>query len=186
MSSFNITDLPLDGLKLINRKQLGDQRGFLSRLFCAEELAMVGWIKSIAQINHTYTAKKGTIRGMHFQTPPNSEMKLISCLRGEIFDVAVDVRSYSETFLHWHGEYLSADNRKALLIPEGFAHGFQTMTDDVELVYCHSAAYCPESEAGLHPFDLRLGISWALPITELSERDKHHPLITTNFKGVIL
>lgn len=186
MSSFNITDLPLDGLKLINRKQLGDQRGFLTRLFCAEELAMVGWTKSIAQINHTYTAKKGTIRGMHFQTPPNSEMKLISCLRGEIFDVAVDVRSYSETFLHWHGEYLSADNRKALLIPEGFAHGFQTITDDVELVYCHSAAYCPESEAGLHPFDLRLGISWALPITELSERDKHHPLITTNFKGVIL
>lgn len=186
MSSFNVTDLPLDGLKLINRKHLGDQRGFLSRLFCDQELAVVGWFKPIAQINHTYTAKKGTIRGMHFQIPPNSEMKLVSCLRGEIFDVAVDVRSDSATFLHWHGEYLSAENRNALLIPEGFAHGFQAMTDDVEMVYCHSAAYCRESEAGLNPLDLQLGISWALPVTELSERDKHHPLITTNFKGVIL
>jgi dTDP-4-dehydrorhamnose 3,5-epimerase len=103
MSSFNVTDLPLDGLKLINRKHLGDQRGFLSRLFCDQELAAVGWSKPIAQINHTYTDKKGTIRGMHFQTPPNSEMKLVSCLRGEIFDVAVDVRLDSATFLHWHG-----------------------------------------------------------------------------------
>jgi dTDP-4-dehydrorhamnose 3,5-epimerase len=113
-------------------------------------------------------------------------MKLVSCLRGEIFDVAVDVRSDSATFLHWYGEYLSAENRKALLIPEGFAHGFQAMTDDVEMVYCHSVAYCPESEAGLNPLDLQLGISWALPVKELSERDKHHPLTTTNFKGVIL
>ena len=186
MSNLNIADLPLGGLKLINRKLLGDQRGFLSRIFCAEELSAAGWIKPITQINHTYTAKTGTVRGLHFQLPPHSEMKLVTCVHGEIWDVAVDLRANSPTFMQWHGEYLSANNKNALLIPEGFAHGFQAMTDDVELIYCHSAAYCPESEAGLHPLDLRFGISWVLPITELSERDKHHPLITTKFRGVIL
>ncbi len=186
MGSFNLTSLSLEGLKQVNRNRLGDQRGFLSRLFCANELAAVGWTKPIAQINHTYTAKKGTIRGIHFQIPPNSEMKLVSCIRGEIFDIAVDVRANSATFLQWHGEYLSAENRNALLIPEGFAHGFQAMTDEVELLYCHSTPYCSESEAGLNPLDTRLSISWALPVTELSERDKNHPFITTDFKGVLL
>lgn len=184
MNRFSVTATALAGLKKIEREKLGDARGFLSRLFCAEELAAAGWTKPIAQINHTYTAKKGTIRGMHFQMLPNSEMKLVSCIRGEIFDIAVDVRAGSATFLQWHGEYLSAENRKALLIPEGFAHGFQSMTDDVELIYCHSEPYCSKSEAGLNPLDAQLAISWILPVTELSERDKNHPLITADFKGV--
>jgi dTDP-4-dehydrorhamnose 3,5-epimerase len=186
VNSFNVIDLPLAGLKMVNRRRLGDPRGFLSRLFCAEELATVGWSKSIAQINYTYTAKQGTVRGLHFQRPPHSEMKLVTCIRGEVWDIAVDVRVNSLTFLQWHAEYLSAENGNAFLIPEGFAHGFQTMTDDVELIYCHSAAYCVEAEAGLNAQDPNLAIPWKKAITELSERDKNHPFIETSFTGVLL
>lgn len=179
MSRFTVSNLPLAGLKLVERQRIGDSRGFLSRLFCAEELAAAGWAKPIAQINHTYTAMRGTVRGMHFQRPPHTEMKLVSCIRGEIWDVAVDVRAGSPTFLHWHAERLSADSGRALLIPEGFAHGFQTLTDDAELLYCHSAAYNAGAEAGLNPLDERLAITWPLPISELSARDAAHPLIET-------
>ena len=186
MSRFTVTDSPLRGLKLVERQRLGDSRGFLSRLFCAEELAGAGWIKPIAQINHTCTAKRGTVRGMHFQRPPCAEMKLVSCIRGEVWDVAVDVRADSPTFLHWHAEQLSADNGRALLIPEGFAHGFQTLTEAVELLYCHSAAYAPNAEIGLHPQDMRLAIAWPLAIREISARDAGHPLIESVFEGVRL
>ena len=186
MSCFVITDLPLSGLKRVERQLLGDNRGFLSRLFCAEELSQAGWHKSIAQINHTFTAKKGTVRGMHFQRPPYAEMKLVSCIRGEVWDVAVDLREESPTFLQWHAERLSADNGTAMLIPEGFAHGFQTLSDDAELLYCHSAAYVPQAEAGLNPMDQRLDIRWLLPITKISARDSQHPMRDEQFSGLIL
>lgn len=186
MNLFTVTDLPLAGLKLVERQCRDDSRGFLSRLFCAENLAAAGWIKPIAQINHTYTAKRGMVRGMHFQRPPHAEMKLVSCIRGEVWDIAVDVRAESPTFLQWHAERLSVDNCRAHLIPEGFAHGFQTLTDNVELLYCHSAAYCPRAEAGLNPQDARLAITWPLAITELSTRDTALPLIEIEFKGVRL
>lgn len=179
MSRFTVSNLPLASLKLVERQRIGDSRGFLSRLFCAEELAAAGWVKPIAQINHTYTAMRGTVRGMHFQRPPHNEMKLVSCIRGEVWDVAVDLRAGSPTFLHWHAERLSADNGRALLIPEGFAHGFQTLTNDAELLYCHSAAYKTSAEAGLNPLDARLAITWQLPIIELSAQDAAHPLIET-------
>lgn len=184
MSRFTIMDLPLAGLKRVQRQRLGDNRGFLARLFCAEELAAAGWTKPIAQINHTYTAKQGTLRGMHFQRPPHAEMKLVSCVRGEVWDVAVDLRVGSPTYLHWHAERLSVENGCALLIPEGFAHGFQVLTDDVELLYCHSAAYAAHAEGGLNPTDPRLGIRWPLAIAELSARDAGHALITAGFEGV--
>ena len=184
MSRFAVTALPLDGLKLIERQRLGDARGFLSRLFCAEELGMAGWVKPIAQINLTHTARRGTVRGLHFQRPPDAEMKLVSCIRGEVWDLAVDVRTGSPTYLQWHAERLTADNGHALLIPEGFAHGFQSLTDDVELLYCHSAAYNAASEAGLNPNDAGLAIRWPLAIAELSARDAAHPLIDATFEGV--
>lgn len=184
MSRFTITDLPMAGLKRVQRQRLGDSRGFLARLFCADELAAAGWTQPIVQINHTFTAKQGTVRGMHFQRPPNAEMKLVSCIRGEVWDVAVDLRVGSPTFLHWHAERLSAENGCALLIPEGFAHGFQALTDDVELLYCHSAAYAAQAEGGLNPNDPRLGIAWPLAIAELSARDAGHALITADFEGV--
>lgn len=186
MSRFSVTELPLSGLKLVERQRLGDERGYLTRLFCAEELAAAGWIKAIAQINHTYTIHRGTIRGMHFQYPPHTEMKLVICIRGEVWDVAVDVRAGSPTFLKWHGEVLSSDNRRALLIPDGVAHGFQALTDDVELIYCHSMPHKPEAEGGLNPVDPELGVRWPLPVGVLSARDAAHRLIDSGFTGVRL
>jgi len=184
MNRFEITDLPLAGLKLVERKRLGDNRGFLSRLFCTFELAGAGWKKPVVQVNHTYTSRHGTVRGMHYQLPPYAEMKLVSCIRGRVWDVAVDLRAGSTTFLHWHAEELSFDNNRALLIPEGFAHGFQTLTDEVELLYCHSVAHRPEAEGGLNPQDPKLAINWPLEITELSERDAQHPMVNENFAGL--
>ena len=135
MKRLNVKDLPLQGLKLIERSRNSDSRGFLSRLFCREELIAAGWNKPIAQINHTYTSKQGAVRGMHFQKEPYTEMKLVSCVRGKIWDVAVDLRENSSTFLESYGEILSDENNAALLIPEGFAHGFQALTDNCELIY---------------------------------------------------
>lgn len=185
MSRFIVTDMPLAGLKCVQRQRLGDSRGFLTRLFCTEELAQAGWGKPISQINHTYTQKQGTVRGLHYQQTPHAEMKLVTCLRGAIWDVAIDLRAGSPTFLHWHAVSLSADNGKALLIPEGFAHGFQAQTADVELVYCHSASYQAGAEAGLNPLDARLDIAWPLAITEMSDRDRNHPFLKGFFAGVI-
>jgi dTDP-4-dehydrorhamnose 3,5-epimerase len=155
-------------------------------MFCQQELAKAGWNKSIAQINHTYTAKKGTVRGLHFQHPPHAEMKLVSCLRGEIWDVAVDIRAGSPTFLHWHAERLSADNGRALLIPEGFAHGFQALMDQVELLYIHSHPYTSSAEAGVRADDSILNITWPIPMSEISKRDALHPILTHDFKGIVL
>lgn len=184
--SLDIVDTPLAGLKIVQRHPRGDARGFLARLFDAADLRTCGWHGRIEQVNHTSTARSGTIRGMHYQLPPHAEMKLVSCIRGAVWDVAIDLREGSPTFLQWHAERLSADNGRALLIPEGFAHGFQTLTDDVDMLYCHSAPYAPQSEAGLHCQDARLGIAWPLPLTQVSERDQQHPRVDTAFPGVAL
>ncbi|CDZ31709.1 StrX protein [Neorhizobium galegae bv. officinalis] len=184
MSRFTVTDLPLAGLKLVERQNLGDSRGFLSRMFCADELAQAGWAKPIAQINLTVTTRQGTVRGMHFQHPPHAEMKLVNCLRGAVFDVAVDLRSGSPTFLKWHAQELSAENRRSLLIPEGFAHGFQALTDDCELLYFHSMPYASGSEGALNAQDPVLNISWPLEITEMSDRDRGHSFLTSQFTGL--
>lgn len=186
MSRFTVTDRPLSGLKLIERECLADSRGFLSRLFCAEELATAGWHKPIAQINHTYTAKCGTLRGMHYQYPPKAEMKLVTCIQGEVWDVAVDLRAGSPTFLHWHGEVLSAENRRSLLIPERFAHGFQSLSDDVQLIYCHTTTYSSEAEAALNALDPRLAINWQLTISDISSRDLTHPYLSDDYEGLNL
>lgn len=186
MSRFAVEETPLSGLKRITRTRLGDDRGFLSRLFCTEELAEAGWTKPIAQINHTHTALAGTARGLHFQRPPHAEMKLVSCLAGEVFDVAVDLRKGSPTFLKWHGEVLSGENGAALLIPEGFAHGFVTLSDHVSMLYCHSEFYAPGAEAGLNLEDPRIGIQWPRMIVSMSMRDENHPMLTPEFEGIAL
>jgi len=165
---------------------MGDERGFVSRIFCAEELAQFGWRKPIAQINHSRTHKKGTVRGLHFQYPPHAEMKLVSAIRGELWDVAVDLREGSATYLQWHAETLSAENNRAMLIPAGFAHGFQALTDEVEILYCHSVAYHKEAEGGLNPSDAKLDIKWPLAISAMSLRDQHHPFIDDKFSGLAL
>ena len=186
MSRFSVTDTPLSGLRRVQRLPLGDARGFLARLFCADELRDAGWVGPVAQVNHTLTRQAGTVRGLHFQQAPHAEAKLVSCLRGEVWDVAVDLRPGEPSFLRWHAERLSADNGMALLIPPGFAHGFQTLTDEVEMLYIHSAAYHAAAEGGLHPLDPALELPWPLPLGILSARDAAHPMLTDEFKGVSL
>lgn len=175
---FDCVATAIDGLVRLDRKRMGDDRGWLERMFCADDLVPAGWTGAIVQINRTRTLHRGTVRGMHFQRAPHAEKKLISCLAGEVFDVAVDLREGSPTYLAWHGEVLSADNARSLLIPEGFAHGFQTLSDNVEMLYFHSAAYVPQAEDGLRPDDSDIGILWPLAIAEISERDRSHPLLS--------
>jgi dTDP-4-dehydrorhamnose 3,5-epimerase len=186
MSRFTIQETPLVGLKIIQRTAIGDARGFLSRIFCAEDLAPAGWTWPIAQINHTLTKTSGTVRGMHFQFPPRAEAKLVSCLRGAVWDVAVDIRRGSPTFLKWHAKELSAANQRALLIPSGFAHGFQTLEPDCELLYLHSASYDPACEGALNPRDPALAVSWPKEIFSISEKDSNRPMLDPSFEGVTL
>jgi len=186
MARFDFVATSLSGLVTVQRKVLEDERGFLSRFFCADEFREAGLNKPISQINHTLTRVKGTVRGLHFQYAPNAEIKIVNCLKGEIFDVAVDLRRNSPTFLHWHGEILSDKNRKSLLIPEGFAHGFQALTEDCELIYLHTASYHPESEGALNVLDPNLSVNWPLSIGDISARDRNHSYIDTNFQGIIL
>jgi dTDP-4-dehydrorhamnose 3,5-epimerase len=183
---FKILNCPISGLKVVERSRIGDKRGFLSRLFCADELAEAGWNKPIIQINHTLTEHARTVRGIHYQISPYAEMKLVTCVRGEVWDVAVDLREGSPTFLKWHAELLTAENGRALLIPEGFGHGFQTVTDDCELIYLHSEAYNANAEAGVRFDDPELAIKWPLPLEVISERDCSLPLIDRNFKGITI
>jgi dTDP-4-dehydrorhamnose 3,5-epimerase len=175
---------PLAGLVVIERQRRQDNRGYFSRFFCAEELALAGLETAIAQINHTFTSRRGSVRGLHFQYAPHGENKIVSCLRGEIFDVAVDLRRDSATFRKWYGEFLSADNRKSLCIPPGFAHGFQTLSDNCELIYLHSTPYVARSEGALNVNDPMLGIQWPLPFTDISERDESHAVIEADFTGI--
>ena len=183
---FDLLDTPLVGLRVLQRKPIGDSRGYLERLFCADELQALAPGRHIAQINHTLTASRGTVRGMHFQRPPYAEIKFVSCLQGEVFDVAVDLRDNSPTFLQWHAEVLSANNHKTLVIPEGFAHGFQTLTDNCEMLYFHTHTYQPGAEGGLNAQDPRLAIQWPLPVGGVSPRDAGHPFLDENFFGMTL
>ena len=181
---FNFIPTPLDGLYKIERKLIEDSRGFLSRLFCADDFQEIGFKKPIAQINHTLTYNQGVIRGMHYQNHPNAEAKIITCILGEVFDVVVDLRKDSPTFLECHSEILSANNQNSLFIPKGFAHGFQSLTKECNLIYMHSNFFSPDSEAAFNALDPRLAISWPIKITEMSERDKKHPMISSQFNGI--
>lgn len=183
---FQVLDTPIQGLKLIQRKPLGDNRGYFERFFCKGELKELLGDKNILQINHSRSDKAGTIRGLHFQYPPYAEKKWVSCLRGEIFDVAVDIRQGSPTFLHWHSEILSEDNHRTLLLPEGFAHGFQSLSANSEIFYLCTAAYEPGAEGALNVLDPQLAIHWPLPISELSTRDKEHGIIKSDFHGIMV
>ncbi|MCW5202166.1 dTDP-4-dehydrorhamnose 3,5-epimerase [Desulfobulbus sp. US4] len=185
-SRFTFKETELSGLHIVQRKVCGDQRGFLTRLFCAQEFKALGLTQPIAQINHTYTSKKGTVRGLHFQHPPWVETKLVSCIQGKILDVAVDLRQGSKTFLQHHAEVLSADNQTSLSIPDGFAHGFQALTDDCHLLYLHTAFYEPSAEDGLNAQDAGLGIQWPLIISEISERDQTFPMLNKKFIGIVI
>lgn len=169
----------LDGCYEINLSPIGDERGWFMRSFSADifekEIGQqINWV----QTNHSYTAKKGSVRGMHFQHEPFAEIKLVRCIAGAVFDVVVDLRKESLTYLKWFGIELTAANKKQLLIPKGCAHGFQTMEENTELIYAHSEYYKPEQESGVLYDDPVIDIKWPLEVCDISERDKNHQLIT--------
>jgi dTDP-4-dehydrorhamnose 3,5-epimerase len=181
---FSIVDSAIEGVITLQRLPRRDARGYFERMFCAVELSEIWAAATIVQINHSSTAKRGTVRGLHFQYPPHDEAKIVSCLRGSVYDVAVDIRAGSPTYLSWHAEILSADNHRSLLVPRGCAHGFQTLTDDCELLYFHSAAFHAGSEGGIHPLDPAVGIRWPEPVSELSARDSAYAPLSKDFRGV--
>jgi dTDP-4-dehydrorhamnose 3,5-epimerase len=180
-----IENTKIDSVKLIISKPFRDDRGFFNRIFCQNELEAIRPNIVIAQINHSMTKVKGTVRGMHFQYPPHMEMKVVRCIQGSIFDVAVDLRKNSPTFLQWYGEILSAENMKALVVPEGCAHGFQAMEDDVEMIYLHTKAYNKESEGTIRHDEPKVNIRWPCPLTTISEKDMSSSFITDDFRGII-
>ncbi|MFK8068111.1 MAG: dTDP-4-dehydrorhamnose 3,5-epimerase family protein [Gammaproteobacteria bacterium] len=186
MNRFEIQKTSIDGVVRIIRNPINDQRGYFERLFCEQELKLAGWNGSIKQINHTHTKNFGTVRGMHYQLPPHAECKLITCIKGKIFDVVVDLRKDSKTFLQTYTVELSAESHNSLLIPEGLAHGFQTLVNDVEMLYLHSANYAPEFEDTLNPIDPALGIDWPESISIISDRDKSKDYISSSFEGIAL
>lgn len=177
---------PINGVLTIRSRSVEDQRGSLSRLFCRQEMASVIGDRQIVQINQTKTKAKGAVRGFHFQYPPYAEMKIIRCLQGAIWDVAVDLRRGSPTFLHWFAQELTPENSTTMVIPEGCAHGFQALANDSELLYLHTAFYHPPAEGGINCLDPRLAVDWPLAIKDLSQRDRAHPLLDDNFAGIEL
>ena len=186
MGNLKVHHTPLAGLVLFEAMPIKDERGQFVRLFCESEFSELRPQLHWTQVNLSRTAFKGTVRGMHFQHPPSAEAKLIRCLRGSIFDVAVDLRADSPTFLHWYAAELTESNFMQIFIPEGFAHGFQALTDDVEMLYMHTVAWNREREDTLRHDDPKLRISWPLPVKHVSEKDQNAPLLTDIFTGIHL
>lgn len=173
----DVREAEIPGLYIATRRPFMDNRGSFERIFCGNELEVAFGTRKIAQINLSSTSFRGTIRGLHFQKGSSSEAKYVSCLHGEVFDVAVDIRPNSATYLKWHAEFISAENKKSIFIPEGFAHGFQALTDNVKLLYLHTSFYDPSLESGLHPYDPLLSIKWPLSESKLSQRDMSHEML---------
>lgn len=176
---FNST--PLQGAYTIDLEKRGDDRGFFARLFCENEFASAGLETRFVQINNSSSAKRGTLRGMHYQLPPAAEVKVVRCIKGALYDVIVDLRPDSPTFKLWFGAELSAENRRMMYVPRGFAHGFITLQDDTEAFYLVSSVYSPENERGLRFDDPAIGIQWPLAPTEMSDKDKRWPDLDAAF-----
>ena len=175
---------PLSGCFIAHMDPFTDKRGIFARFFCERELETILMDRHIVNVNFSHTKKKGSIRGMHYQIPPCSEMKFIRCTKGKVFDVAVDIRTDSDTFLHWHGVELSEDNMLMYVIPEGFAHGFQTLSDDTDIIYFVTEFYNKEKEGALHYLDPAIDINWPHPVSDISEKDSLHPFIDEKFYGI--
>ncbi len=165
----------LRGAYIVDVQKHEDSRGFFARTWCQNEFAEYGLDASLVQSNVSFNDARGTLRGMHYQKAPHQETKLVRCTRGGVFDVAVDLRSDSSTFLQWVGVQLTPENHRMLYIPKGFAHGFQTFDDNTEVTYLVSDFYAPEAEGGLRWDDSRVGIDWPLEITEISGKDRNWP-----------
>ncbi len=170
-----LTETKLAGLVVVDIDQLSDDRGFFARTWCHDTFVTHGLDADLSQCSISFNIRRGTLRGMHYQAEPHAESKLVRVTRGAIFDVAVDVRPSSPTFGEWFGVELTADNRKALFVPKGFAHGFQTLADDSEVFYQISTAYRPEAARGIRFDDPAIGITWPLAVSVIAERDRLLP-----------
>jgi dTDP-4-dehydrorhamnose 3,5-epimerase len=179
----NFESTGLNGSYVVDIFPVKDERGWFVRTFCKNEFTKIGHSDEWVQMNHSFTNEAGTIRGMHFQKPPYSETKLIRCIAGNVFDVMIDLRRNSNTFLKWFGIELSAENKKMIFIPGGFAHGFQTLTDNCQLIYHHTAFYKPGFEEGIMYNDKMINVNWPKPVTKISERDNSHPLLNSGFEA---
>jgi dTDP-4-dehydrorhamnose 3,5-epimerase len=186
MISLSTEPCPIAGLFRIQRGKFEDERGLFSRLYCSSGLAQAGFGAAPVQINYSRTSGAGSVRGMHFQHPPFTEAKIVTCLYGEVLDVAVDLRSGSMTFLQWHGEKLSDRSLNSLLIPQGMAHGFQVLSDEAHLLYFHSAPYRAEAEGRVNPLDPALKIAWPLEVRNLSPSDREAAFLNADYKGLSL
>jgi dTDP-4-dehydrorhamnose 3,5-epimerase len=182
----NFRETILKGCFVIETNPSIDNRGFFERVFCKEEFSRLNFKPEIVQINHSYTKLKGSVRGLHFQNPPYIESKIIKCIKGSVYDIIVDIRKDSNTFLQWISLELSASNNKMIYIPDGFAHGFQTLMDNTELLYFHTNFYNKEAEGALNVLDEKLVIKLPLEISEISEKDRHHKFIDETFQGITL
>jgi dTDP-4-dehydrorhamnose 3,5-epimerase len=181
---FVVTETPLSGLRVLTRLPREDERGIFQRMYCAETFAAWGILPPLSQINLSTTHLAGAVRGLHFQYPPHAELKIVSCPRGSIFDVAVDVREGSPTYLRWYGEVLSADNHRAMVVPEGFAHGFQALLPDSDVLYFTTAPYVPEAQGGLRPDDPAVAIVWPRVLEQISEQDSAWPRVGAGFQPI--
>jgi len=178
------TETKLRGSYVVGLEPFTDERGWFARTYCKNEFAAIGHSAEWVQLNHSFTKLPGAIRGMHYQLPPFSEIKLVRCIAGAVFDVIIDLRKDSPTFLQWFGTEISAANRNMMYIPAGFAHGFQTLSDDAELIYHHSQFYEPGVEGGISYDDPKVKIEWPLELTTISERDMQHPYLGNEFEGI--
>jgi len=182
---FRFAPTPLAGVWQLARKPFVDARGSFMRSYCAHEFQAIGLTRPIVQINQSASARRGTVRGLHFQHPPHGETKIVTCVRGRILDVALDLRAGSRTFLRWFATELSAANQQGLIIPPGVAHGYQTLEDDAEVMYLVDAPYRPDCEDGVNPFDPAAAIAWPLPASEVSARDAQRAhLDVSTFAGL--
>lgn len=179
-----INKTKLTGCFLIEPEPFVDTRGSFARLFCAQELKEIMGDRKIVNMNQSSNTFKGTVRGLHYQLPPHAEMKLVRCVKGRIFDVAVDIRKDSPTFLEWVGFELTENNMNTLVIPEGFAHGFQALTEGATVSYLVTAFFNKEADRGLHPEDPRLAIQWPLKPEHMSAKDSGKAFIDDRFEGL--
>jgi dTDP-4-dehydrorhamnose 3,5-epimerase len=170
---YNATTLP--GAYVLDIERREDERGYFARVMCGNEFAAHGLVSEFVQTNHSYNRRRGTLRGMHFQHAPHAEVKLVRCVQGAIYDVIVDLRPQSEAYLRWEGFELSAENGRVLYVPEGFGHGFITLTDDAHVTYQVSYAYTPGAEGGLRYDDPAIGIVWPEPVAVISDKDASWP-----------
>lgn len=180
------TETPLKGAFLIDLEKKEDERGFFARVFCTKEFEQLNLKSHFVQVNNSFSQKRGTLRGIHYQLPPKGEIKLVRCIQGALYDLIIDLRSFSPTYLQWFGVELNSENRQMIYVPEGFGHAFLTLKDNTEALYMVSEFYAPEYERGLRYDDPLFQIKWPLKPVVISNKDLNHPPFNTSYHSMNL